>query len=101
MESLEKLEAITRKEEIEGVTFTLREFLWIESLDEQVKEKDPKQIHRDILRRAIIEPKLTDEQIDKLPMRIGNKLISIINEMNGFSPRKDRDFLPLKNGSGA
>ena len=77
------VELKTKEVEIEGVKFKIKE-LDTKSALELSDITSKSELAKKLIMMSVIEPKLTDEYLEKLPARIGTKAVDVINELNGF-----------------
>lgn len=71
--------------ELDGRKYILREMLFEEGMEMFAeKNKNQKELNFELIKKSLIEPILSDEEIKKLPLRVGLKLTETINELNGF-----------------
>jgi hypothetical protein len=95
MEGYSMPEEIQTKELIfKGKKYIIKELTFEEAFDETpLEEKFAKtraQISADYLAKCLAEPKMTPEEIRKLPAILGSRLMELANELNGFNKK---DFM--------
>jgi len=74
--------------EIEGTDYYLEELTTAKDIAMRRSDEDNVLL---LLKESIIKPELTMDEIKKMPTRISNKLIGIINKLNGWA--RGDDFL--------
>lgn len=69
--------------EIEGIKFKIQELDTKSALElsDIISKGD---LAKKLIEISVIEPKMNSEYMEKLPARVGTKVIDIINEINGF-----------------
>ena len=70
--------------EINGTKYRIRELSLEEGLNFKQAE-DPKETTYEFVSKALVEPKLTPEELKKLSFKEGIKVINIVNELNGLT----------------
>ena len=79
----------TKEIEVNNKKYKIKE-LTLEESFALGDSKDKIEINRKMLKLSVIEPQIDDEFIKNLSLRDGVKLITAINELNGFG---EKDFL--------